>query len=339
MSLVNNRIYVDGKLALNPTDLSQTKEETQRLGGMAWIGYLNPTREEIETVALEFGLNELAVEDTINGGQRAKFEHYDNVSYTVLWPAAYDHANEIVIFGEIHIFTGPDFVITFRRSPTPDLARVRERLEGEAPWLLAQGPHAVLYAILDEVVDEYGPVLDGMQSDIDEIEDQIFDGDATVARRIFKLTKEVFAFQRASRPISDILSEISMHFENKGVALRLQQRINDVKDHDRRVSDRTEGFRAILQEAFVVHNTLVNQKLNEEMKAMAEASMTQNDEVKKISAWGAIFFAPTFVASVYGMNFDKMPELHWYLGYPMALGLMVLLSAALFGIFRKKDWI
>ena len=309
MSLVNNRIYVDGKLALNPTDLSQTKEETQRLGGMAWIGYLNPTREEIETVALEFGLNELAVEDTINGGQRAKFEHYDNVSYTVLWPAAYDHANEIVIFGEIHIFTGPDFVITFRRSPTPDLARVRERLEGEAPWLLAQGPHAVLY------------------------------GDAMVARRIFKLTKEVFAFQRASRPISDILSEISMHFENKGVALRLQQRINDVKDHDRRVSDRTEGFRAILQEAFVVHNTLVNQKLNEEMKAMAEASMTQNDEVKKISAWGAIFFAPTFVASVYGMNFDKMPELHWYLGYPMALGVMVLLSAALFGIFRKKDWI
>ena len=339
MSLVNNRIYLDGVVVAEPTDLTQTREAMQQPGSMAWLGYLNPTTEEVHAVAAEFGLNELAVEDLLTGGQRAKFEHYDNCSYTVLWPAVYDEHSETVEFGEIHIFTGSDFVITCRRSTTPDLAKVRTRLEADSAWLLNLGPQAVLYAILDEVVDEYAPVLDGVQNDIDEIEDEIFDGDTNVARRIFKLTKEIFAFQRASRPISDILAEIAAHFASKGVDPRLLERINDVKDHDRRIADRTETYRAILQEAFVVHNSLVNQRLNEEMEKMAKTSIAQNEEVKKISAWGAIFFAPSLVASIYGMNFQHMPERDWRYGYPMSFGIMVMVSVVLYRIFKKKDWL
>lgn len=339
MSLVNNRIYVDGRVVAEPVDLGKTREAMQQPGSMAWIGYLNPTPEEIHALAAEFKLNDLAVEDTLKGGQRAKFEHYDTMTYTVLWPAVYNERSETVEFGEIHIFTGPDFVITCRRSATPDLAKVRTKLESEASWLLGLGPQAVLYAILDEVVDEYAPVLDGVQNDIDEIEDQIFDGDANVARRIFKLTKEVFAFQRASRPISDILAEIATHFTNKGVDQRLVQRINDVKDHDRRVADRTEAFRAILQEAFVVHNTLVNQQLNLEMKNMADLSIKQNEQVKRISSWGAIFFAPSLVASIYGMNFVHMPEKDWRFGYPMSFAIMFAMAYSLYRIFKKKDWL
>jgi magnesium transporter len=167
---------------------------------MAWIGLYRPDAEEIRSVAREFGLHELAVEDAIAAHQRPKLERYGTTLFTVLRPARYIDDTEEVEFGELHIFTGQDFVVTIRHAETPDLALVRQRLE-QSPDLLKLGPEAVLYAILDQVVDEYAPVVAGLENDIDEIEDQLFKSDPSVSRRIYDLSREVIEFQRATHPL------------------------------------------------------------------------------------------------------------------------------------------
>ena len=196
MTLIDNGVYVDGKRQHTPESLDETFELTRTSGGMAWIGLYRPDDIELLAVAEEFGLNLLTVEDALAGHQRAKLEHYDTTLFTVLRPARYLDDVERVEFGELHVFVGPNFVVTVRHAESPDLGRVRKRLEQE-PDLLALGPHAVLYAVLDQVVDEYAPVAAGLENDIDEIEDQLFGGDAEVSRRIYELSREVIQFQRA----------------------------------------------------------------------------------------------------------------------------------------------
>ena len=200
MALVNNAVYVDGKRTADPRSLDETYEVLRERRGMAWIGLYRPDVEEIRSVAREFDLHELAVEDAVAAHQRPKIERYGTTLFTVLRPARYVDATEDVEFGELHIFTGEDFVVTIRHAETPDLSRVRKRLE-DSPELLRLGPEAVLYAILDQVVDEYEPVVAGLENDIDEIEDQLFKGDPAVSRRIYELSREVIGFQRATQPL------------------------------------------------------------------------------------------------------------------------------------------
>jgi magnesium transporter len=239
----------------------------------------------------------------------------------------------------VHIFTGPDFVVTIRQAESPDLAKVRHRLE-RSPDLLCLGPEAVLYAILDQVVDEYLPVVAGLENDIDEIEDQLFKGgDPSLSRRIYELSREVIEFQRATHPLLGILQALEGGFDKYEIDVELQHALRDVKDHAIRVVERADSFRALLQNALTVQATLVGQAQNEEMQAMTAMSIAQNEEVKKISAWAAIFFAPTLVASVYGMNFRHMPELSWEFGYPMAVALMLLLAFVLYRVFKRRGWL
>jgi magnesium transporter len=214
---------------------------------------------------------------------------------------------------------------------------VRHRLEA-APDLLAQGPEAVLYAILDEVVDEYTPVMAGLENDIDEIEDQIFDGDPAVSRRIYDLSGEVIKFQRATRPLLEMLAALQAGSEKYGVDIELQRHLRDVNDHVLRIIDRGDTYRQLLQNALTVQLTLVGQRQNDEMRNLSETNIAQSEEVKKISSWAAILFAPTLIGTIYGMNFDYMPELHWVLGYPMALGLMVAMGFVLYSVFKKRGW-
>ena len=171
---------------------------------MAWIGLYRPDQHELASLAAEFGLHELAVEDAILAHQRPKLERYDDTLFVVLRAARYLDDVEEVEFGEVHVFVGPDFVITVRHSEAPDLAAVRRRLESN-PDLLRLGPEAVLYAILDRVVDGYAPVVAGLENDIDEIETEVFGGDPQVSRRIYELTREVIEFQRATRPLAAVL--------------------------------------------------------------------------------------------------------------------------------------
>ena len=241
-------------------------------------------------------------------------------------------------FGELHVFLGKDFVITLRHAESPDLSVVRHRLEDD-PELLALGTEAVLYALLDAVVDGYGPVVAGIENDVDEIETQVFDGDPAVSRRIYELSREVVDFQRAASPLSGMLDSLAGGFDKYGVDEELRRSLRDVADHVTQVIERIDSLRVLLRDILQVNSILVAQKQNEEMTALSRTSNAQNDEVKKISAWAAIGFAPTLVGTIYGMNFQHMPELSWQLGYPFSIGLMVLFSLALYIMFKKRDWI
>ncbi|MBT2585940.1 magnesium/cobalt transporter CorA [Arthrobacter sp. ISL-95] len=331
MTIIDNAVYVDGVRTATPHNLEQTFEMLSEHGGMAWIGLYRPTNDEMAAVAQEFGLHGLAVEDAVSAHQRPKLERYDHNLFTVLRPARYLDDTETVEFGELHVFTGPNFVVTIRHAETGGVARVRKRLE-ERPDLLRHGPEAVLYALLDQVVDDYAPVVAGLENDIDEIEDQLFSGDSAVSRRIYELAREVIQFQRAIHPLPEMMVLLENGFEKYGVDIELQRSLRDVEDHVQRVISRANSFRDLLQNALTLDGTLTANRQN-------EASAAQNEQVKKISSWAAILFAPSFVAGVYGMNFDHMPELHWDFGYPLAVGLMFGAALLMYVIFKRKGWL
>ena len=178
-----------------------------------------------------------------------------------------------------------------------------------------------------------------LENDIDEIEDQLFDGDPAVSRRIYDLSGEVIDFQRATHPLVDMLQALQHGFDKYQVEGELQRHLRDVLDHTFRVVERADSFRVLLQNALTVHSTLLGQRQNEEMRNLTQASLAQNEEVKRISAWAAILFAPTLVGTIYGMNFDHMPELHWQLGYPLALLLMIATSVTLYVVFKRRRWL
>jgi magnesium transporter len=336
--IVDNAIYVGGRRTVEPRTLKETYEVVRGVHGLAWSGLYRPTAEEFASVAGEFRLHELAVEDAIKAHQRPKIERYGDTLFVVLRPARYLDAPEEVEFGEVHVFVGQDFVITVRHGEAPALAEVRERLEGN-PNLLRLGPEAILYAVMDRVVDDYIPVVAGLENDIDEIETEVFSGNAGVSRRIYELSREVIQFQRATRPLTGMLARLIAGFEKYEVDPELQRYLRDVQDHVVQVAERVEGFRQLLQNILSVNLTLVAVQQNEEVKSLTEASIAQNEEVKRISAWAAILFAPTLIGTVYGMNFDHMPELHWVLGYPLALLMMLLVSVTLYTIFKLRGWL
>jgi magnesium transporter len=339
MPIIDNAVYVQGQRTANPESLDETYEVLRERHGIAWIGMYRPTAEEVQSVADEFGLHHLAVEDTLAGHQRPKLERYGETLFIVLRPARYLDASEEVEFGEVHMFIGPDFAITIRHAESPDLGRVRKRLE-HSPDLLALGPLAIMYAVLDQVVDEYSPVVSGLENDIDEIEDQLFSEDTKVSRRIYELSREVIAFQRATQPLVGMLGVLRDRIgSDDPKTLELHRDLRDVEDHVVSIVERVDSFRALLQNALTVHATLVGQRQNDETKALTEASLQQADQAKRISSWAAILFAPTLVAGIYGMNFKHMPELSWLYGYPFALSLMLVLGIVLYTVFKRKNWI
>jgi magnesium transporter len=338
VTLVDNVVYVEGRRTSTPEDLDETYAALRGRGGMAWIGLYRPEPAEVQSVAAEFRLHDLAVEDALKGHQRAKLERFGDTLFVVLRPARYLDDVEKVEFGELHVFVGRDFVVTVRHAESPDLAAVRRRLEA-APELLGTGPQAVLYGILDEVVDGYAPVVAGLENDIDEIEDEIFGADRDVSRRVYELSREVIEFQRAVHPLVAMLEALQHGAEKYGLDLELQQRLRDVQDHAIRVAERADAFRVLLQNALTVHATLVGQRQNDEMQRLTESALAQSEEVKRISSWAAILFAPTLVGTVYGMNFEHMPELAWPLGYPLALLAMLGMGVALYGVFKWKRWL
>ena len=338
--MVDNAVYAAGRRIATPASAAESHAwlEEGFDDRMVWVGLYRPQPAELGELAEQYGLPELAVEDAIKAHQRPKFERYGDTLFVVLKAARYLDAAEEVEFGELHLFLGKDFVVTVRHSESPDLSRVRRRLESD-PELLARGSEAVLYAILDVVVDGYAPVVSGLANDIDEIEVEVFGGDPGASRRIYELSQEVLDFQRAAQPLIGILAAITAGFEKYHVDEELRSYLRDVADHVTQVTERVEGFRLQLRDILTVNATLVAQRQNDEIRELTEASIAQGEEVKKISAWAAILFAPTLVGTVYGMNFEDMPELSWQLGYPMALVLMAMVSVVLYVVFKRRDWI
>ncbi|MCT2006983.1 magnesium and cobalt transport protein CorA [Micrococcus lylae] len=348
MTIIDNAVYKNGRRILAPTSLDQTWRALKESGDLAWLGMYRPDAHELQEVADELHLHELAVEDALSGGQRAKLEHYGEDWFMVLHPARYIDETETVEFGEIGVFSGDDYVVTVRHAEEPDLAAVRHSLERDSPDRLALGPWQVTFEILDKVVDDYFPVADGLEQDIGEIEDQIFAGDAHVSRRIYELSREVLNFQHAIRALPTMVDQLQddararLHADeagessaaSQGAAIEVEnlRRLRDVHDHAVQINERVAAMRAMLNSALELDSTLASKRL-------AEQSIEQNEQVKRISSWAAIIFAPQLVGSIYGMNFDRMPELHWTFGYPFALALMLTVAVVLWVLFKRAEWL
>ena len=291
--LIDNAVYSAGRRVATPASLAESREELAAgEDRMAWLGLYRPEPHELGELAELYDLPELAVEDAIKAHQRPKFERYGK--HAVRRPQGRPvpgRGRGGRVRRAAPVPRTPTSPITVRHSESPDLSRVRRRLESE-PALLAKGSEAVLYATLDAVVDGYRPVVDGLANDIDEIETEVFRGDPGVSRRIYELSQEVLEFQRAAQPLTGILAAITAGFDKYGVDEELRSYLRDVADHVTQVNERVEGFRLQLRDILTVNATLVAQRQNDEIRELTEASIAQGEEVKKISAWAAILFAP-----------------------------------------------
>ncbi|HMI81017.1 MAG TPA: magnesium/cobalt transporter CorA [Solirubrobacterales bacterium] len=320
--IVDCAAYEGGRRREGELSLERAGEATGEEGTFVWLGVVEPSEEEFKAVAAEFGLHELAVEDAVRAHQRPKVEAYRETIHVVVKPARYVDPDEVIEVGELSIFVAPNFVITVRHGDA-DLASVRERLEGR-PDLLEKGPGAVLYAIVDHVVDRYMEAVHGFDEDVREVELQVFGEGQNPTERIYKLEREVLEFQAAARPLGEALEELcSGSFAV--VPETLHEYFRDVEDHLRRVSTRIESFRQLLDSALEANLTQV--------------SMRQNEDMRKISAWVAIAVVPTMVGGIYGMNFEHMPELEWTFGYPMVLAITLAICLFLYWRFKRAGWL
>jgi magnesium transporter len=274
-------------------------------------------------VAAQFSLHELAVEDAEQAHQRPKLEDYEDSYFIVLRTAHYHDDSETVHFGEIDVFVGPGYVVSVRHGPGTGLRGARQRLE-ERPDLLKLGPAAVVWAIVDQVVDDYLPVTEGIDDDIEEVEQAVFDAESEPTERIYFLKREVIEFHRAVWPLLTPLESI-VAGAIAGLDDQLRRYLRDVADHAKRIDEIVNSQRELLTSVLEANLALV--------------SVKQNEVVKKISSWAAIIAVPTFIASVYGMNFEHMPELHQRIGYPLALAAMVISVALLYRFFRRVGWL
>jgi magnesium transporter len=316
--------YRDGKRqhvgVLSPGEAAQRAKGD---GDFVWLGLFEPSDEEMGDVERAFGLPELAVEDAEHAHQRPKLEDYEGSYFIVLRSARYNDAREEVDFGEIHMFAGSGYVITVRHGEACELGPARHRLEGR-PDLLRLGPAAAVWAVLDQVVDEYAPVLAGLENDVEEVEEDIFSRENDATQRIYFLKREVIEFHHAVAPLLGPLEQLERG-GHAGVDPELHGFFRDVADHARRVDEDLMGQRELLTSILEANLALL--------------SVRQNEVVKQISAYAAIIAVPTFIASVYGMNFEHMPELSSPVGYPLSLAVMATTVIFLYRFFRRIEWL
>jgi magnesium transporter len=334
--IVDVAIYVEGRRNAS-CPLEGVHGTCRERGGFAWVGLYEPTEEEFDSVTGEFDLHRLAVEDAIKAHQRPKVERYGDSVFVVLRTVRYLKTSRTLKFGEIHAFVGTSFVVTVRHGEASSLRGVRRAME-EAPGLLRRGPEAVLYMVMDHVVDDYASVIDSLENDIDEVETEVFGGNPGVSRRIYEVSREVIQFHRATQPLAVALERL-MEGDLYEVDPEVREHLRDVEDHLLRATEKVEAFRELLSSIVVVNLTLVSVNQNEEVKALTRASIEQNDQVKKISAWAAILAVPTIFTSIYGMNFAYMPELTWKAGYPLLLVLIALITTLLHRILKGAGWL
>jgi magnesium transporter len=321
--IVDCAVYKDGRRE-DGVKLDHAYEQCRREGAFAWIGMYEPTEDEFDSIRREFSLHPLAVEDAVESHQRPKLEVYDDMVFLVLKTARYVDPQEVVKIGEILIFLGDDYIITVRHGEASPLDGVRRALEHD-PDLLMHGPGAVLHAIVDHVVDDYGPAIEGLEHDVSEVEEEVFTpGDANPAERIYRLKREVLQFLHATVPLIDPVGRLASGKYGQ-VHPEVRTYFRDVNDHLVRARDELEGFNDLLTSVLQANLTQV--------------SVRQNEELRMISAWVAILAVPTAVAGIYGMNFEHMPELDWSFGYPTVLLVMGSVCSYLYWRFKRAGWL
>ncbi|AXV09498.1 Magnesium and cobalt transport protein CorA [Euzebya pacifica] len=316
-------VEADGDVVMRGDSFDEAMAH-RRNGAYVWIRVFDPNPGEVRELATTFGLPELAVEDATTAHQRPKLERYDDTLFVVLKPAMYDDAEESITLGEIDLFVGPDFVISVRHGDVGSLDPASRRLARE-PELAAHGPPAVLYAVADDVVDRYVPVIRELERDIDQIERQVFDADEQPpTERIYALVREVLDFQRATfsllRPMEDLANG-----RIDGVSTELTHSFRDVADHARQTHERAANFRALLDSALQANLALIG--------------LQENRDQRKISAWAAIALVPTIIGGIWGMNVGGIPLAGTPAGFALLAAIMASVSAYLYWRLRRNDWL
>ena len=325
--IVDNALYRDGErvdCGLEADDLEGVRALATGDHDFVWVGMHEPDAQQLEAVAQVYDLHPLAVEDAVRAHQRPKVERYDDSLFIVLKTLWYVDEEDAVETGEISLFVGHQFVISVRHGKRGGLSETRHRLEGMTT-VLAHGPSAVVYAVCDQVVDRYEEVAESLQEDVDEVEKSVFStGRTSDSARIYVLKRELAEMRRAVMPLREPMNRFSAGVV-RGIHNDAGPYFRDVADHLNRVAETIDSLDLLLSAAFEAH--------------IAQISIQQNDDMRKISAGAGIIVAPTVVGSIYGMNFDHMPELHWTLGYPFALSLMVLSSLLVYVIGKRAGWL
>ncbi|MGA8979614.1 MAG: magnesium/cobalt transporter CorA [Pedococcus sp.] len=325
--IVDQAIYRDG--ARQPCgDLSEALEDLR--GGedphaFLWIGLKDPTDAEFAQVNDELKLHPLAVEDAVKGNQRPKVELFDNTIFVSLKTLRYLEETSDVETGEVMLFVGDRFVVTVRYGELSPLATVRKRLEAR-PEMLRHGEISVLHAVMDAIVDNYVEIDAELQTDLEEIEAAVFGGRGHASsEQIYSLKREVVEFRRAASPLAAPLNMLHDGSRSPVPVKEMRLLFRDVADHLLRVIDHVESYDRLLTDVLNAH--------------LAQITVQQNSDMRKISAWVAIAAVPTMVAGIYGMNFDNMPELKWRYGYFMVLAIMAVICLALYRAFRRSGWL
>jgi magnesium transporter len=321
--IVDCAVYEGGERRAGDLALREAGEAAQRDGSFVWIGVFEPSAEELDAVQREFDLHELAVEDAVKAHQRPKAELYGDTLLIVLKTVRQVEDRDDLVTGEILLFVNRDFVVSVRHGEAK-LHDVRLEVE-KRPDLLACGAGAVLYAIVDRIVDDYEPVVAAVEADIQEVEHEVFSPErSNPAERIYALEREVLDLHRAIAPLAPAVDKLARG-QYSMIDADLQTYFRDVHDHLLRLNGRIDGFRDLLSSALQANLT--------------QAAVRQNDDVRKISAWVAIIAVPTGIAAVYGMNFEFMPELEWHYGYPAVMSVIIVVCVWLYWRFRRSGWL
>jgi magnesium transporter len=322
--VINCAAYAKGR-RVGDVEIDEIHRVISESDKFVWIGLYEPSEELLREVQREFGLHDLAIEDAHNAHQRTKIEQYGDSLFVVLRTAQYVGDPPHLDFGETHVFVGERYVVTVRHGSLRSHVGVRSRCEA-TPQLLTKGPGFVLYALMDFIVDQFFPVVEKLEEDLEGLEDEIF-GDATsrdTTSRIYALKRDLLAVKRAVSPLLEVCNRL-MRFDLALIPDDVRLYFRDVHDHVVRINEMVDTTRELLTTALEANLSLI--------------SVSQNEHTKQLAAWAAIIAVPTMIAGVYGMNFEHMPELGWIMGYPFAVGLMLAGCAALFFGFKRSGWL
>jgi magnesium transporter len=315
--------YAEGRRVADVplADISETLANTDQF---VWIGLYEPGEKVLRQVQEEFGLHDLAVEDALAAHQRPKLEQYENSLFVVL-RTAHLNAEQRLEFGETHVFVGERFVVSVRHGSLTSHVGLRAKCEA-TPELLKKGPGFVLYALMDFIVDQYFPIVEALEEQIEELEEEIFGERVSrdTTNRIYTLKRDLLALKRAVSPVVDVCNRL-MRFDSTLVHDDSRPYFRDVYDHALRVNERIDNQRELLAAALEANLSLI--------------SVAQNEDTKRLAAWAAIFAVPTMIAGIYGMNFRSMPELEWAYGYPATWAVMIAVCIGLFAGFKRSGWL
>jgi magnesium transporter len=325
--IVDSAVYRQGKRIIDdlpPSELGRVRKLATEPGDFVWVGLHEPNEAELATVEEEFGLHPLAVEDAFMAHQRPKLERYEHTLFLTVKSLWYVDADDAVETGEINMFVGPDFVITVRHGSGSELHSARRDLEAKSA-VLTHGPSAVVYAVCDRVVDGYLSVMSSLEEDVDEVETSVFSAQRTNdSARIYTLKREIAEARRAVLPLREPMRRFATGAV-PGIDEASAPFFRDVLDHLNRVAETVDGLDQLLSSAFDAH--------------LAQISVQQNEDMRRISAGAAIVVVPTLIAGVYGMNFQHMPELAWTYGYAYAIAVMLGASVVLLVWFKRSGWL